>query len=392
MRRPFVGAVLGMIVFLAGPGWGSAQAVKIRIIADEGHVRLLPNPQSSLLKAVPKGAVFPADDIENEWYRVFLPGGRGEYDLIGFIHRDEAEKVETASLRPEEGPAVPEPSRRPLSLKISGGTARCRTGFPNTVREYLGAYFRAEAAAAKNLVVLQGDIPPVHNGYSAAADLLVEFGRLGLGLGAEYIRVDGAGSMNFATKHWTPDLYSFSMTDRLTVVPVRANVYADVLRSRFGRILVYGGAGLYFGHFSDVWNGVNEKGETLYFSQRADASALGFQAGLEIEIRLSERLSLVAEAAGRRAVIDGFTGTAEGTPGWFHPKSGISETPRSGILYSYELQMTTDGPWIPELLIFDAPPTAKSLGLSSRQRLRGAAEARLDFTGYSARLGLRFKF
>ncbi len=392
MERPFRGWALGLIVLFACLGTGSAQAVKIRVIADKGQVRLLPDPRSAVIKAVPKGAVLAADDLENEWFRVFLPGGETEYDLIGFIHQGEAEKVDAGTLLPDDGASAPEEHKRPFSVKIFGGTAYCQVGFPNTVRDYFDRYFRSEAAASTNLVFLQGGIFPLDNGYNAGTEFIVEFGRLSLGLGTEYIRVENTGSMNFATRHWYPGLYYFSMTDRLTVIPIRVNVYATILNSRIGRVRLFGGGGMYFGHFSDVWTGVTEKGDSVYFRQRADASDLGFQAGVEIELNLNNNFALVAEGLGRLVKINGFTGSAEGTEYWYHSKAGISETSRGGTLYAYEFQMAPDGPWIPNLLIFETMPTKDSLNLNAQQSIRNVAEASLDFSGYSARVGLRIKF
>ena len=392
MERPFRGWALGLIVLFVCLATGSAQAVKIRVVADKGNIRLLPDPRSAVVKVVPKGAVLAADDIENEWFRVFLPGGEAEYDLIGFIHQGEAEKVDAGTLIPNDGASVPEERKRPFSVKIFGGTAYCQVGFPNTVRDYFDRYFRSEAAASTNLVILQGGIAPLNNGYNAGAEFIVEFGRLSFGLGTEYIRVEKTGTMNFATKHWDPALYVFSMTDRLTVIPIRVNAYATILKSRIGRVRLFGGGGMYFGHFSDVWTGVNEKGDSLYFRQKADASDLGFQAGVEIELNLNKNFALVAEGLGRLVKINGFTGSAEGSENWFHQKAGISETSRGGTLYAYEFQMTPDGPWTPNLLIFETTPTNDSLGLNYRQSLRNVTEASLDFSGYSARVGLRINF
>jgi len=392
MERPFRGLALGLIVLFVCLGTGLAQAVKIRVVTDKGYIRLLPDLKSTVIKIAPKGAVLAADDVENEWFRVFLPGGETEYNLIGFIHQGEAEKIHAESLMPDDGASAPEEHKRPFSAKIFGGTAYCNVGFPNTVRDYFDRYFRSEAAASRSLVVLQGGIPPLHNGYSAGAEFVVEFGRISLGLGMEYVRVENTGTMNFGTKNWNPDLYVFSMTDRLTVIPVKINIYANILKFRIGQVRLFGGGGLYFGHFSDVWTGVNEKGETLYFRQKANAQDIGFQGGLEIELNLNKNFALVAEGLGRLVKIDGFTGSAEGTADWFHTKAGISETSRSGTLYSYELQTALDGPWIPNLLIFETAPRKDSLDLNSRQDIRNVAKASLDFSGYSARVGLRIKF
>jgi hypothetical protein len=392
MKRPFGLLITGFLVLSFCIGTGLAQTIKIRVIADEGRVRLLPDARSSVIKIAPKGAVLASDDLENEWFRVFLPGRETEYNLIGFIHQTEAEKIDAESLIPNGGASAPEKHKRPLGAKIFGGPAYLKVGFPNTVRDYFDRYFRSEAAASKYLVILRGGIPPVHNGYSAGAEIVVEFGRISLGLGTEYVRAEKTGTMTFATKNWAPSLYEFSMTDRLVMIPVKLNVYASLLKSRIGQIRLFGGAGIYFGHYSDAWTWVNEKGESFYFQMKANAQKIGYQGGVEIEWNFGKNLALVAEGLGRLVKLDGFSGWAEGSTDRFHPKSGISETSRSGTLYSYEMQSGTDAPWIPYLCIFETAPTRKSMNLNSREKIRNVAEAALDFSGYSARVGLRIKF
>ncbi|MCX6566638.1 MAG: hypothetical protein NTW38_09515 [Candidatus Aminicenantes bacterium] len=392
MERPSRAIGLGLLVLFVCFGTGLTQAVKIRVITDKGYVRLLPDARSSVIKIAPKGAVLASDDLENEWFRVFLPAKETEYNLIGFIHQSEAEKIEAESLIPGGGASAPKERKHPISAKISGGMVYLKGGFPNTVRDYYDQYFRAEAAAATSLVVLQGGIPPLHNGSGAGAEVVLNFGFISLGLGTEYVRAEKTGTMTFGTRHWGPALLEFSIADRLTVIPAKINIYANILKSRIGHVRLYGGAGMYFGTFSDEWSGVNEKGESFYFRQKARAQDIGYQGGVEIEMNLGENFALVAEGLGQLVKINGFSGSAEGSANWFHPKSGITETSLSGTLYIYEMQSGIDAPWIPNLVIFKTAPTRKSLGLNSRENIRNVAEAKIDFSGYSARIGLRIKF
>jgi len=210
----------------------------------------------------------------------------------------------------------------------------------------------------------------VTNGY-AAAHLGMDFGaefsleiapNVSVGLGVGYLKVSKSSHLDFtygsvtATQSWAP---------QITAIPITLTFYYDLPVGPTVKVTLHGGLGYYLAKYKDTQH-IDYFG---VFNPTADTSAngLGFHGGIGLEFQLTAQFGLLLEARGRYAAFGNVTGTNT----W----SGGSTT---GKLYFYEFEETGYG-WFPAVGIWDTTP--------SGAWIRNVREAKIDFNGFSLRLG-----
>jgi hypothetical protein len=235
-----------------------------------------------------------------------------------------------------------------IHIKLRGAWVRFLGG--DIDKGTAGMYDRqvAEIASA-GFELGRNDKNSFHNGYELTGDIVYYFTpRIGLGVGGSLIRAHQESWLLF---HWPSSPYDY----RLMGLPE-----IKILSFRLGLFYRYGG-------------NVTTPYSASSLTHRTDARQLGIHGGLGLEIRMNRRLAFIIEALGRYAKISGFKGKEE-TYEWSGYSSSTVE--EHGTLFFIE------GEGYPRL---DIPPA----GASGDQ---GAREAVLNFSGFSLRAGLNFKF
>jgi hypothetical protein len=254
-----------------------------------------------------------------------------------------------------------------LSLKITGNLSSFSGGDLGTgsagmfdqVRDYV---------TSLGYVVQSEERLPFHSGYGFAGEIIYDLNpRLGIGFAVGRFHAYKQSTLMYSLPPTTsmgsiPDIGSTSLKLELR--------YALPLH-RVLAVLLSGGPEFHFVKFKYSRNyKLSLLEETI--DQSADASGLGFQGSLGLEVSLNPRLALVLEGQGRYARITNFKGE-ERLYRWENFQS--SDSKESGYLY------------------FVQEGNAPGLAILSQEPGGGNAErAVFDFSGVGFSAGLRFKF
>jgi len=132
--------LITLIFYLLCPGLAPAQDIKARVILANTQMRLAPDTQSQVIRAVPIGAVLTISGQQGDWFKVDLPADERGFVVSGYIHSSALELISGQPLeRPQAPPPVqqyrppqqqaPPPAYRqpparggmPLAFKVMGG-------------------------------------------------------------------------------------------------------------------------------------------------------------------------------------------------------------------------------------------------------------------------------
>ena len=218
-----------------------------------------------------------------------------------------------------------------------------------------------------------GEYKPVHAGFNGGADVLLYFQpRWGLILGAEYLQSSRTSEVKF---NIGSDNTYFTFAPRVSAIPLKLGLFADLPLGEKLNLFLQGGAGYYLGRFHyelsfasvDNWRSIVADTE---------AKNIGCHGGAALELKLSKKLFLFVEALGRYARLSGFSGTAIATS---PDEPAITNRV---IIYFAHVNM-------PEGRFHFLYPTSTFPDDPSYSEVR---EAVVDFSGFSARAGLRIRF
>ena len=227
--------------------------------------------------------------------------------------------------------------------------------------------------------VKTGGYRAVHSGLEFGGDIVFELTpRLGLSIGAGYMRFSRLSRVGLSTAE--PSLWSggASAEPRLSAVPIRAGVYLIVPWKKRFNVFVNAGVSYYYrSRYSDEWSVEIYPGPSyVLITTRAEnkKTPIGFQGGIGLEYKLSEKLFLCLDARGRYARFRGWKGTSVLESNYEIPLS------EQGILY-YEVVPTVIG--APRLLMVQSSPPD---GPDGEPR-----QAAIDFSGVSLQVGIRIR-
>jgi len=217
---------------------------------------------------------------------------------------------------------------------------------------------------------------PLRDAWDVGGDLIFYFTpNIGIGLGAGYIQsFTGASTLNL-TRPLTPTT-DFTSTPKVSAIPIRASLYIAIPLGTGASLTLHGGAAYYLAKMQYVLRAATGSyWEQLEF--KADGKGIGFHGGIGLEVDLSSNFSFIVEGAGRLANIGGFSGTNVSTA-----SVGPSDS-ESGTLYFFKYNYGAFGTfsWIN---IRDTVPSGPAYS--------DIREAKVDFSGFSARTGLIFRF
>lgn len=259
-----------------------------------------------------------------------------------------------------------------FGVKLSGGMNYLLVGDPNASLKGLADFLKDQASLGDD--ISEGEFKKIHFGLDLEGDVIFYLTpRFGISLGSGYIYGMKGKDINKIISGGQ----TFTEEVKVSAIPVRLGVYYSLpLSSRFGFFL-NGGVGYYFVKWSEAYR--NEwSGGWFTTEQEAKASGVGFHGGVGIELNLASNIALVLEGQGRYAKIGGFKGDEEFRA--FIPDWGSS---REGTLYYFEWLAWTEN-WYPMVDMSEEEP--------SGDRIRNVREAKVDFSGFTFRAGIKITF
>jgi hypothetical protein len=258
-----------------------------------------------------------------------------------------------------------------FSLKLSGGLNYLAVGDPNASLKGLADFLKDQASQGGEIP--EGDFKEIHFVLNWEGDVVVYLTpRFGISFGSGYIYGKKGKDVNKIIIGQT-----FTDEVKVSAIPLKLGVYYSLPLSSQARLFLNGGLGYYFAKWSEAYR--NEwSGGWLSTDQKAKASGIGFYGGVGFELNLVSNIAFVFEGQERYAKIGGFKGDKEDNafvPGW--------ESSAKGKLYYFEWFPWTDK-WYPMIDISEEEP--------SGDKIRNVREAKVDFSGFTFRAGIKISF
>ncbi|MBN2199218.1 MAG: outer membrane beta-barrel protein [Candidatus Aminicenantes bacterium] len=218
-----------------------------------------------------------------------------------------------------------------------------------------------------------GDYKPFHYGFTGGGDLIFYLTpNIGVSIGAGYLQASSSSVVNMTRPGVS---LAISSDPKAGAVPLRVGLHLSLPIGASANFVVNGGAGYYLGTFESRLR-LEEGTDWMQWEFEARGQGIGFHGGAGFELNFGPNVGLVLEAAGRYARIGGFEGEAK------YSMPGFSDS-ESGKLYFYRMNVALIGTF-PMVFISDTPPSGS--GVSD------VHEAKIDFSGFSARAGLIIRF
>lgn len=364
-----------------------ARATKIKVTAEQANLREKPDIGSSIVQQIPAGTVLEADRKEGEWYFVRYTLEDGGV-IGGWIHESlvtvlaETPPAGVGAGRPAERTPAREPTPRrtrrvrikppefrtgtvPLEFSFSAGIA---TLDPHDLNDGTRGY-AAWLAAENGLTSV--DKPDLLNLAGIVGfELSYRFSpRLSFGVGADFLRGSNKGRIELAG---ALPLESFSTDPWVRAVPVKA-----LVRYYPGEgLYVRGALGLYAVKAGYLFR---REGAEAWEQWKGSASTtgLGAEAAFGGEWDVAPRTILFVEAGLRVASFHRLTGRN------VYRNSSGDEVTEAGTLFFFH---KTAGGETAYPLIFVRG------ALPAEEGVVDARQARINISGTSLRVGLRYRF
>ena len=364
---------------------GQDTLIKLKVVAEQANIRLEPDISSIIIRQVPKGTILNATEEREDWFAVQLTPKQGT-TVSGFVHESLVEVIEPRpekkkppdipkKEKKEQEPVLPPPvieqkeSQETIpfqfTLSITGGGNFIRGGDIN-----LGVKGLADLYEDILGIKGKGEIESVHLGYIFGLEISFPLSEiLSWGVGVEHFQGKNESTMDF------------SQGSSSSILLTRPNIHATPVSlflslNPVPGLYVKGGVSYSFAKYSYVYLLQNDDA-TQRWEGNANARGLGLSGGLGLLKGLSSNLSLFAEIAGRFSKIKGFKGKET-----FQDSSGANST-ENGTLYLIQTQVLADRTH-PVLFIRETRPNEAGV--------IDSAEARIDLSGMSIRIGLRLHF
>lgn len=260
----------------------------------------------------------------------------------------------------------------PIAVKLSAGLDYLAVGDSNYFLASRGSSFGPDSS-----------FDTFHGGMDAAAELIYFLNpRLGIGLGVGFTR--GKLADNAVVLNTVSSIRSYSYDTEIECIPVRLGVHYLFSNRKKLSLYLHGGIAYYFARWSQVYNlrfdytGINYQ---YWYKSNSEAKArgVGFHAGIGLAIKIFKPFTLVIEALGRYAPIDGFSGEKR----YANNQYDYSDTPIKGSLYYFEYYDEYQRDWVKSLDI-----TGRPAGIGTRN----VKKAVVDFSGAAIRAGLIIRF
>ncbi len=260
---------------------------------------------------------------------------------------------------------------RTATLTLAGGMILGRGGDLARALQGQTEYLKTEYGAS-------GDFAFPSLGWAASAEVLFQLRPwLALGFGTGYERRSRKGRVAYSASGYE---VVATIRPEVAVVPLTGNLHVLVPLSRRVKLDLSAGGGAYWtrlawddGFLASGWGMTG----TDVYAFRASRWAFGFQAGIGLEVGLSEKAAIIVQIKGRSAAVSGFVGD------WTEKGQGdlwdFSERGGDHRIYLYD--WSSGGKSYPLAVLQADPPTG---ALISNVR-----EAGIDITGVIATVGLK---
>jgi hypothetical protein len=216
----------------------------------------------------------------------------------------------------------------------------------------------------------EGNIDPLHLGYSLDIELNFPLAQqLSWGIGLGFLQGKNESSVFFRRGSLSQTLYTHP---DLSAIPVSVFLSWEPLSFLY----IKGGISYYFARCSYSYQ-IREDDLTQEWEGRSNARGLGLMGAAGFTKKITPSLSFVAEAMARLAKMKGFEGK-----GTFKDETGqiLTEEGRLYLIQNQVLESRTHN----TLFIRDKRPNEAGI--------IEASEAKIDFSGFSLRIGLCFYF
>jgi len=406
-RKRFLPWFMGPFVLAAAVAAGEtgrAASFKVKVTAEIANIRLKPSIGSIIVRQIPQGEILEATEKEGQWFRVKLePDESGT--TSGYVHESlvlPLEEIPTAEVKPQvvekpiekpaEKPAEKPPDKPAEKPPVKEPEPPVRTELPEERPAARGRVFLSFFAGAGYALIgdlnsgAQGladlyssqlgiapsqDVSPVHNGLLYGGEIGIPLSaRVFLTLGAERLAGGAESEILFNRAGGLAD--AFMAHPEFKVLPVRAAIMvypADFLFLRFG--LSYNFASCAYAYKFE------REATWQEWSGEAKARGIGLLGGIGLEWRFGRNFALVGEVSGQYVPISGFEGT-----GTYQDETLSVPATEEGTLYAFDAKSGLTSYAL--LYIRDKLP--------SEAGVENAREAKIDFSGFALRLGLKITF
>jgi hypothetical protein len=368
----FLGSIFFLSFFLNAQEQGTAER-KLKVSAASASIRISASETSRVVAILPKGTIITSYEADGIWFRVVLSPGKEGIVVIGYIAKSDVEILEEKIQKPRDfwGDDEGKYTGMGFHLKLAGGWAFFRSGDIDKGAKGLFE-IGANSIAARGVDFLERNVKPITSGFNLSGDVVYDLGSgIGVGMGFGYTHVFG----NDIYRYSQLGIYQNTMSSitTLEVLTLRLGAIYTFPLGRLISIHFNAGPGLFITDFT-YSRGDRGLGFEESLNIAGKATILGFQGGVELELRLLERVSLFFDLQGHYAKISNFQGSEQTT-------GRENNMPMPSVQKSGTLYFVPDTPY-PRLAVF---PEGSS-------NAAGARKAVFDFTGADFVTGIRIRF
>ena len=272
----------------------------------------------------------------------------------------------------------PDSKKITFGAKLTGGLNYLSVGDWNTSMrsetEQLGDWASSVGAA------MEGGFENIHWGMDFEGEMIIYITpRFGITIGSGYIQGSKGPDAHKITITQPTLTNTITFDTKVSAIPIIVGVCYSLPISSKARLVLNGGLGYYFARLSSTYQN-EEDGYAVHgwFIEKATGRGLGFQGGAGFEFDIAKNIAFVVEGFGRYAKIGGFEGD------WKELNSNGYSYSVNGTSYYYEWLSSETGNWYPTVVISDVEPSGAGV--------RNVREARVDFSGFMLRVGIRIRF
>jgi hypothetical protein len=260
-----------------------------------------------------------------------------------------------------------------LSLRISSGLGWLKAAEVNSALAGWREGWKLKTEIDPNMSLESESSGPLHLGIDFETELLFSFSRwLGVGVSAGYAFASRDEKQTLLSISQKGILYDYARPTKISAYPIFLSLYAMLPLGQKFRAYLRGGLGSI--RTTYVVREANKKAEAPRFSysvyNNAKASCRGYLGSLGLSYAFDQSLGFFIEAMVRSARVSGFEG---------EDMLGVK-----GRLYAYEEYRPDIDFWQSRTSLLPEEPGGETI--------RNVREATVDFSGYSARIGLFLKF
>lgn len=270
--------------------------------------------------------------------------------------------------------AYPDTAKKNLDLKLSGGLSYLTVGDWNLSSQGWNDSGRDLRKLTGDK--MSGEYQMLHWGSEIAGDLVFNLSsRFAASIGIGYIWINEGGDSSYIKVTNDGITTTHTHDTKISAVPVTAGILYFLPLSSKAKVSLGAGAGYYFAKLTDGYRLEDDTGYWFTRSPDTKSCGLGFHGSIGLEYSVSQSVAILIEGYGRYAKISGFEGTE-------NVANSLNWSDSSkGTLYYYEVDRGTG--WYPVVILKETVPSGSNV--------RDVREAKVDFSGFTIRIGLKIR-